>query len=96
MQGTGTNILEGLLEHKDNVRGFSFVKWGEGEGHKTTTRLREGGMVALPIKRAFFGDFFFVHLQQIDAKKPTQGPTRITQGKRLQTMVRPELNYVSE
>lgn len=46
MQGKGTNILEGLLEHKDNVRGFSFAKLGEGGRDKTPARLREGGMVA--------------------------------------------------
>lgn len=44
--------------------------------------------------------FFFVHLQQIDAKILLEGPlelhTRVTQGKRLQTRVRPELNCVSE
>lgn len=36
--------MEGSLDHKDSVRGFSITKWGEGD--KTTTRLREGGMVA--------------------------------------------------
>lgn len=46
MQGKGTNILEGLLDHKDSVIGFSFAKWGEGEGDQPATRLREGGMVA--------------------------------------------------